>query len=276
MNRLVLSVPHGGVLVPPGLRPPFDPRRGTAWLRAQSDAYTIELYDVPGVRRIVFPWSRFVVDPNRAEGQENEGGVVPKTDFDERPLHAEGGGPDAEECRRRVETLHRPYHEELAALLADTRTVLFVDGHSCAPIGPERSPDPGAARPDVVLSNGGDLRGEPLSEGPSPSVGPAFLRLAAERIGALLLHTDAPPGGPDAEVRGSVRLNHPFPGGHITQRHARADGPVPGFQLELNQRLWVDARTWAPIPGRIPWLRGVVTRWLAVLVEEAAAGRARA
>lgn len=261
MRGLVLSVPHASIAVPATMVPPFDPQRGTAWLRAQSDAFTDEIYDVPTARRVVFPWSRFVLDPNRHEGQESEGGVVPIRDFDEVPLHRPGEQPDAAERRRRIEHLHRPYHLAISSLLADPATRLFIDCHSCAPVGPERSPDPGAARPDAVLSNGGGRSGEALT-GPL-SCGPTFLRECAERLSHHLLEHPAPAAAPGAAVRGTTWLNHPFPGGAITQRHADALHGVPGFQIELNQRLWVDDDGVTPLPGRISWLRGVVSAFFA-------------
>jgi N-formylglutamate amidohydrolase len=266
MSRLVLSVPHGGVEVPPDLDPPFREGVDQRLLRSHSDIFTDLLYAVPGARVVLQPWSRFVVDANRAEDQDSEGGVVPVVDFDLHPLY-DRGGPEPLERRRRLLRFHRPFHAEVARQIDDPRTVLLIDGHSCAPVGPERSPDPGSERPDAVVGNCGDIRGEATPGGPELTLSPTLARWTTRRLSDWLRHIPAPDAGPTAAVTGRVTLNEPFRGGHVVRRHARWDGGVAGLQLELNQRLWVDDRTLQLRPGRIRWLQKVLVCWVEELMD---------
>lgn len=252
--------------MPSDLDPPLREAIDARHLRAQSDIFTDLVYAIPGARVVTQQWSRFVTDPNRAEDQQSDGGVVPLVDFDQRPLYGVVA-PDLRERRRRVERFHRPFHDDLARQLADLQTVLLVDGHSCASIGPERSPDPGVPRPDAVLGNCGDFEGEALRGGPPLTLSPRLARWTSMRLSHWLLQVPAPDAGSDATVSGRVTLNTPFPGGHVVQRHARWDGGIAGVQLELNQRLWVDEQTLLLRPGRVRWLQKVLVCWAEELMD---------
>lgn len=261
MSRIVIGIPHGSIAVPADQNPPFAAHVTPAFLRAQSDGWTGEIYAVEGVRTVVFPWHRFLADPNRSERQKTEGGVVPDQDFELEDLYDVGRFPTAEDRMDRVRRYHRPYHEELALAVAEPATRFFLDGHSMAETAPPRGPDFGRERPDAVLSNMGDLEGELVADG-SPLTCPASLtRDLAKALGKRLLATPAPAHAPDDEPAGTVWINDPFVAGYGVQAHASAAQGVPGLQVEFNQRLWIDEATFALLPGRVAWLNGVVTAW---------------
>ena len=111
MAAIVLAIPHAAVTLPEDVEPAFRPHVDEDFLRTQSDAFTDLVYSIDEVRNVSFPWSRFVTDPNRAERQSSEGGVVPLLDFDLQALYPEGGEPTPEQCAQRVQQYHRPYHD---------------------------------------------------------------------------------------------------------------------------------------------------------------------
>jgi len=262
MAAIFIAIPHAAVALPEDLKPAFLPHVDEAFLRTQSDVFTDQVYSIDEVRNARYPWSRFVADPNRAERQTSEGGVVPLLDFDLEPLYAEGGEPSTEECLERIARYHRPYHEDVARAVADPRTRFFVDGHSMASSAPRRSLDHGKHRPDAVVSNRGDDYGNPTPAKPFLTCQPILARFAANRLSHWLTSIPAPRAPNAIKPTGEVWLNDPFRGGYGVRSHSAPNKGLPGIQLELKQGLWCDETCFEPIPDRIEWMRTVMSAWV--------------
>jgi N-formylglutamate amidohydrolase len=270
VSDILLAVPHAGVQAPDEIRRALLPHVDAAFLRTQSDVDTELIYDDPTCRRLVFPWSRLVADPNRGPDQDTEGGVVPHRDFDDRPIYPDENRPGQAERFRRVVLYHTPYHVQLGEEARDPRTRFLFDCHSMSQSPPRRSLDFGRERPDAVLSNRGDRRGESLpdnGDGADVTRGGGALTcppLLTRRIGEALARrlTEVAPEGPGRRPTGSVWLNEPFPGGYGVRAHANPERGLPALQIELNQGFWCDPDTFVSHPGRIEWMRGVFRRFL--------------
>jgi len=266
MAEVIIAVPHAGITLPQELAGRVLSHVDSEFLLSQSDMFTDQVYSVSGVDTVVFGWSRLVVDPNRFEGQTTEGGIVPVVDFNALPIYREGEDPNVEEGLGLIERLHRPYHAVLADRIEAGDYRFFIDGHSMMAAAPRRSPDFGIPRPDACISNCGDERGDVI-DGGWPLVCSAELTLfACDRLQHWLTALPAPDLGPQRAVSGTVGMNTPFKGGHGVRTHARPEGGMPGIQLELNQRLWVDEVGGQPLPGRIEWIRTVLERFVADMV----------
>jgi N-formylglutamate amidohydrolase len=127
--------------------------------------------------------------------------------------------PD-QELRRRIERIHRPYHEAVAEMLDRARerfgVAVLLDCHSMPPREP-------ASAPRVVL---GDRHGTTIG-------------------GDLLAAAVAA-----AEGRGcAVGLNVPYAGGYITARHGKPSHNIHALQLELDRSLYLDAQLREPGSG---------------------------
>jgi N-formylglutamate amidohydrolase len=205
---LVLSVPHGGTLVPApcteGLRVPPE-QLWSDWRTAELFDLTAEL-DVPTV---VANLSRFVADPNRAPRQPLHGDfwstAVPAQDPAGVPVYDRV--LTAQELQHRLELAHVPYHRALdlavAAALRRHPRVLLLDLHSFGlPLGV-----------DVVL---GDGRGSTAGAAAGDRVERAFRREGF-----------------------TVARNLRFTGGHIVRRWAD-DDRVDAVQVELDQRRYLE------------------------------------
>jgi N-formylglutamate amidohydrolase len=225
-TALVLSVPHGGTLVPAscaeGLRVPPE----QLW----SDWRTAELFDLTAelvVPTVVARLSRFVADPNRPPIEPLHGDfwstAIPARDpagarLYEHPL-------TSEELQRRLELAHVPFHRALdravAAALRRHPRVLLLDLHSFGlPLGA-----------DVVL---GDGNGATAGAAASDRVEMAFNRAGF-----------------------TVARNLRFTGGWIVRRWAEVER-VDALQVELDQRRYLEN---SDIEENRPHPRLDVTGW---------------
>jgi N-formylglutamate amidohydrolase len=128
-----------------------------------------------------------------------------------------------DELKRRIETVHRPYHSALAAALEAARerfgAAVLLDCHSMPP----REPVGGLAPPPVVF---GDRHGT--------SIAPPLLAAAVAAAGRL---------GYDSAC------NAPYAGGHVVARHGAPARGVHALQLELDRSVYLDAALREPGPG---------------------------
>lgn len=119
----------------------------------------------------------------------------------------------------RISQAHRPYHQAIDALLS-----LLVDRFGCALLLDCHSmPPPPDGVPPVVI---GDCRG----------------RAAEPWVGAAAVSISNQSGF-------EVRLNDPFAGGHIIDRHAKPGNGVHAIQIEIDRRFYLDHRLAKPGAG---------------------------
>lgn len=236
-HPVVLSVPHAGRDYPLALRAAI--RLPLASLQVLEDRLVDHV--ATAARRtetmLVATRPRAWIDLNRAEDERDplldEGaagtpdthrlrsglGLVPRRaghagDVWRRRL-------SGAEVERRIVEDHRPYHAELQRLLAAARArfgvALLLDIHSMPPLG-----QPGRAA-QLVL-------------------GDRFGRTADARLAARL----------EAEASAAgiiVATNSPYAGGHVITRHAAPESGIHALQIELDRRLYLDARMDRAGPG---------------------------
>jgi N-formylglutamate amidohydrolase len=128
-----------------------------------------------------------------------------------------------DELRRRVETIHRPYHEAVAEALRSARerfgTAILLDCHSMPPREPV-----GGVRPASLVF--GDRHGTTMV----PSLLAAALR-AARAEGW------------------SAAVNSPYAGGHVVARHGAPASDVHALQLEIDRSAYLGDDLRSPGPG---------------------------
>lgn len=136
-SPVILGLPHTGTHVPDDMRARLSAEgrelRDTDW-------HVDRLYAglLPGATTVRATFHRYVIDANRDPSGaslypgQNTTGLVPLTDFDNRPLWKEA--PSEPEIARRRDLFHRPYHEALAAEVARVKAlhgvVVLYDCHS--------------------------------------------------------------------------------------------------------------------------------------------------
>ncbi|HEX8527850.1 N-formylglutamate amidohydrolase [Allosphingosinicella sp.] len=127
------------------------------------------------------------------------------------------------ELRRRIESIHRPYHDAVAEALAAARdrfgVAILLDCHSMPP----READ-GDGRPAEIVF--GDRHGT--------SSAPEYVEAAV------------------AAARGlgfSTACNSPYAGGHVVTRHGRPPDGVHALQIEIDRSCYLDLALREPGPG---------------------------
>ena len=218
---LVVSMPHVGTHLPEDIAGRMTPVERTV---PDTDWHLERLYDFLdelGATVFVATHSRYVVDLNRPEddaslypGQDTTG-LLPIDTFAREPLYA-GAVPDANERAARVRRYWRPYHDALAATLADLRerhgAVLLWDAHSI--------------KSEVPRFFAGRLTDLNLGTASGASCDARIERALADvaRESAGYTHV----------------MNGRFKGGYITRRYGRPADGVHAVQLELSEATYMN------------------------------------
>jgi N-formylglutamate deformylase len=247
---LLISIPHGGVYLPPLLAERLHPVArevpDTDWHLERLYAFAKEL----GASILCATHSRYVVDLNRPpDGAslypgQNVTGLCPVDCFDETPLYPHGDVPDAAEIAARRESIWAPYHvqlrAELARIHAQHGVAVLWDAHSIRSVLPRFFE---GKLPDFNLGT---------ADGTScdPTLAQELLRIA-----------QAAPGY-------TAVLNGRFKGGHITRHYGEPARGIHAVQLEMTQCSYMqEALPFDYLPERATQVQPHVRRLLdAVLV----------
>ncbi len=138
-SPIILGFPHVGTYVPADT---WDRLNDEGKKLRDTDWHVDELYAdlLPGATMVRATFHRYVIDANRdPSGQslypgQNTTGLVPLTDFDNRPIWKAGEEPTNADIAARLEAFHKPYHdalaEEISRVKAEHGVAVVYDCHS--------------------------------------------------------------------------------------------------------------------------------------------------
>ena len=144
-SPVILGFPHTGTHVPDDVRAKLNE---TGRRLTDTDWHIHELYQglLPDATTVCATFHRYCLDANRDPSGtslypgQNTTGLIPLTDFDNRPLWTEGQEPDETETVERVLRFHRPYHAALAAEISRVKAkhgiAVLYDCHSIRSVCP--------------------------------------------------------------------------------------------------------------------------------------------
>lgn len=233
---VVLSIPHSGRDYPASvlalatqgkacLEPLEDPLVDRLAWRAIGAGVGAAIQQVP----------RAVIDCNRGEDEVDPASINDVSPAPVGPKARHGLGIIASRTRRhgklwrqpvdrimfqhRLEAIHRPYHQAVAAMLdmvaIEHGGAILLDLHSMPP-----RPSGGA---EIIIGNRyGKSADEWLTDRAAASI-------RAQGFG--------------------VALNDPYAGGAIVGRHGRPDANIHALQIEIDRRLYLDIDLRSPGPG---------------------------
>lgn len=242
---IVYSLPHSGRYYPESFV--AEARQSGSALRASEDAFVDDMVALSpglGVHGLVCNYARAFCDVNRNPLELDSRlirGELPKAALSLSARVKAGFGViarrlsadqdiyrqplDMKEVNRRLDLVHRPYHEMLQRLLKEAAVdgqVVLIDWHSMpsAALSLQAS---GGKRPDIVL---GDLHGESCTAELTQQV-----KRLLEREGL------------------SVGLNKPFAGGYIAEHYGRPSAGRQALQIEINRAIYMNEATLEPNGG---------------------------
>jgi N-formylglutamate amidohydrolase len=237
---LVVASPHSGRLYEPSFLEAS--RLDRIGLRKSEDSFVDELFaEAPklGVPLLMANFPRAYCDVNREAWE-----LDPAMFEDKLPEHVNTSSPRVAaglgtiarvvasgepiyrrklrfaEAERRIAHCWIPYHNALAALIAETRAqfggCLLLDCHSMPGVGPETGQDSGhrTRGPNIVLGD---------------AFGTSCARPLMEHIEYVL-----------RQHRLTVRRNDPYAGGYITRHYGRPREHVHVVQIEIARQLYMN------------------------------------
>lgn len=226
-STAVLHIPHSSTLIPKNIRDQIrlsDAELSTELLR-MTDWYTDELFSdtTSDIKRVVFPVSRLVLDPERFESDDDEpmsrvgmGVVYKKTSHgsDLRLVLSD------DERSALINRFYHPHHSQLTdnvdQILKEHGQALVIDCHSFPNIALPYESDQNPNRPDICLGTDSFHTPEGL------------ITLAKECF----------------ESNGYyVNINRPFAGALVPSKHYYKDSRVYAIMIEVNRSLYIDEAT---------------------------------
>jgi N-formylglutamate deformylase len=219
---LLISIPHAGTFVPEAIARRFSLAGSHL---SDTDWHVDKLYEFArefGASILKANYSRYVVDLNRAPDSMSlyasnpTSPVCPTHTFAGDPIYTAGEEPGVAEIASRVDRYWQPYHQQLAAELAQIRQqhgfALLWDAHSIA------SEAPGLFTGVLPEFNFGTR-----DDASCP-------RALAEQLLELVT----------SDGKFGAVLNGRFKGGYITMNYGRPQDDVYAVQLELSRRVYMD------------------------------------
>lgn len=235
---VVFDSPHSGSVYPHD----FDFAAPFEVMRRAEDAFVDELFvsaPAHGAALLAALFPRSYVDPNRHEQEIDTLLLNEPWPHPIQPSHRSARGLgvvrrlvratvavydrrlSVSEVESRIARYHRPYHEELSAMIDDAHGCFGVVWHlNCHSM---KSTARGRLRDDFVL---GDRDGTTCA--------PDFTDLVATALRGLGY---------------AVGLNHPFKGAEIVMRHGAPAVGRHSLQIEINRGLYMDESRIEKSPG---------------------------
>lgn len=238
---ILITAPHCSTFVPVDLRKRM--LLTDAQIRRNWDPFTDEIFDIPKAYMVKARISRLVTDLNRApddiemEYKLSNDGVVVSVDIDGNPIYKEV--PPIEKVFERVQKYHDAFHDKIDELKPNVK--FLIDGHSLRSKAPDTRVDAGKKRADIVLGNR-DFT--------------TCSRSMTQKI--MNFFSD----------RGfSVDVNNPYKGRYLIGYHC-SRRTLPGIQIEVNERLYMNEKTNRPYRSKIDDLHRIMIRLVDDIYEE--------
>lgn len=231
---ILVTIPHCSTFVPVDLRKMMT--LSDFKIRKNSDPYTDLIFDVPKAHIAKARISRLVADLNRApddiemEYKLSNDGVVVSVDLDGNQIYKTP--PSIETIFERVQKYHDTFHAKIDELKPKVK--FLIDGHSLRGVAPDTRNDAGKQRADIVLGNRDFTT---CSRSITKKVMKFFQDLGF-----------------------TVAVNDPYKGRYLIGYHCSRK-TLPGIQIEVNERLYMNEKTLRPYKGKIEELRKIMA-WL--------------
>ncbi len=238
---ILVTVPHCSTFVPAELRRLMTLK--DSQINKMCDPFTDMIFDIPKAHVVKARISRLVTDLNRApddiesEAKLSKAGVVVSIDIDGNPIYKTA--PSMDMIMARVSKYHDTFHAKIDELKPQVK--FLIDGHSLRSVGPSTRIDSGKERADIILGNRDYT---------------TCSRHTTNKIMRFF------------QERGfNVKINDPYKGAYLIGYHCQRSG-LPGIQVEVNEKLYMNEKTRKPNKKKIEALRMIMTDIVKEVAEE--------
>lgn len=238
---ILITVPHCSTFVPADLRRLMV--LSDKQILRNSDPFTDVIFDLPKAYVVKARISRLVADLNRApddiemEYRLSHDGVVVSVDVDGNLVYK--STPPIESIFERVQKYHDTFHDKIEELKSNVK--FLIDGHSLRGTGPASRPDAGNERADIVLGN-------------------RDFTTCSRNTTKLIMKFFQEKGF-------SVSINKPYAGRYLIGYHC-SRRTLPGIQIEINERLYMNEERYTPHKAKIKKMRGIMVELVDMLNDE--------
>ncbi len=223
MNKLpiLISIPHSSIFVPKEICEKM--LIHTHDIKNHSDLFTDEIFDLPCTYKVKANISRLVVDVNRAsddielESQLCVDGVVVRVTPDGKKIYS--SPPKVSEIGQRLETYHFTFHDRIEKIIKKEKIKFIIDGHSMWSQRPSSLKGSTIDRTDVCLGNRN------------------FTSCSREQTHFIKNFFE--------KHNYSVAVNDPYSGKYVLGYHCHRKY-LPGIQLEINRKIFLNEKTLIP------------------------------
>lgn len=213
-DSTLIHIPHAGTTIPSlaGYVVPIE--RIEQEIMLLTDLFTDRLFDVPGVGRLICPWSRVYCDVERfLEGEDMErfGMGFFYTHCDDGTLLRQ----DKDGAKLQASLYYKAHHQalerEVSRRVRDHGVCHIVDAHSFSEKPFRRDTNQDVPRPDICLGT---------TEKNTPGYILDYFRIAFEKAGL------------------SVKVNQPYSGSMVPAIYV-GDASVTSIMIEINRKLYL-------------------------------------
>lgn len=231
---LVISVPHGGVVIPEELLRKCLLTKEEILL--DCDTWSQDLYDFKDLAEEYADTeiARISLDMNRSLNDrppDNPDGLVKTLSVENKQVWLTPEGLNGIEIDNLIREYYIPFHKRLEQATANPAVKLGIDCHTMLETGPAPDKKGWERRPLFCISNRGSSTGEANGE---PVTAPPELM---QKFKGILEKKFRGFEGTQGHTS-LVSINTPFRGGYITRYHGNR-GTIPWIQLEINRSLYL-------------------------------------
>lgn len=247
VESVLLHIPHSSTKIPDDVRAGLliDAEELERELSSITDRHTDELFSAEGADRLVFGFSRLVVDPERFEDDAKEpmaargmGAVYTRTSTG-KPLRS--GADRAELMARYYEPHHRRLNEWAEAALARHGCCLVIDCHSFPSLPLACDLDPLVERPMFCVGT------DPFHTPPAlrDAVVVGLRQIANEMLDIRDARNGRKPRFANRmrRVEQAVLVDRPYAGTMVPSKFYGTDARVASVMIEVNRGLYMEEAT---------------------------------
>lgn len=217
MSKVFISIPHSGLKIPEEIKELI--AINDFELKNHSDYLTEKIYDIKWVNKLIFDYSRVLVDPNRFCKTEmiqnmSDDGIISKITPNWKKVFKEE--PDEESINQVLHRYYFPFHKKIKENLEKEEVKFLIDWHSMWSVWPSYLKDAWIKRSEIILWNRD------------------YTTCSNEQTSFIKEYFE--------NSNYQVAINDPYKGKKIMKEHCHVKW-TPWIQIEINRKLYLNEET---------------------------------